>query len=757
MAKKKLSADIAAKRIQKAVRLSKFWSQFQSDPAQVYSRLTDDELAKSQFGHHIAGFKEVPPMTYPPHTSNGRGYHRESNTVHAPLATTPVEALGALGSACAGTTPSPWEVSIAQHSAEAARSGDTKDTWGEQVLSQYAGDPQALRHCDELSLLKQISKNPRLNYAVHAQELGDIIERIGIEYEKLQPGDLSEGQCNRLRDNCARAHLFLSVAVHLHNNDHEKFCAMIEPLFHELTLMVHDISTMTQEPMATHAEFSLSVRNEFIGSDALTGLDEGSGVDAKAFAANSGMHAYTLALLISKKLLGEGVENESNISWRRDNPTPDSNGPFQFDHYFETVPVPPELLGSTDIDDYNADVHSINASIMGFGAYTSGDKVNDYVERMRDNGAFEGEKKHVLIVDTTCADMSQFQLSHSVKSLLAEKKLSIVAWESWQKFGQNGLDQIQFGRTIVIDTPEGLERLNALDKQAESDARRIDMQMGGLMQVVRRDSQKYRRYLFDNGTAIREQLFIDPDHTGPFVQISSVVARSHPDNFTAVMLSPPIASLQTVRDSFGFNTATRTGARISPGSEPSVDVKIYTMFVDKVVSLCPGTYTMRSKNRDSRILNDFITNATDSLNHYLDNYSHEDTVDFPSSLHKRISYLFLAQHLIEMHKKDKLPLPLHFPADKVIQACQDIMADKKTLFQQSIYEKKSPHGMLGESNKSFRVLTRLVQTLKPLQREQQELHARNPHTLFHKQLKPRIDTPAQDRPVAKEATRKMRK
>ncbi|MCC2667396.1 MAG: hypothetical protein K0S63_1312, partial [Gammaproteobacteria bacterium] len=458
--------EAAAKKIQDIFRLKCLWDKLTADPI-LYTTFSNDKIANSMFGAHIAnfGFSPVTKSTRN-YVTDVRGpvisdnvYHRsDPKGIAEHFHMMPAEEQGNLTVPRAGTRRTKWQEAIHRFSVDENRLDNTKTPEGARVLKIFFRSASQILHSKEFMILRTIgyySKYQNFNFSLHAQELYDMLTVV-CEQPALNNLDfLMPPIRERVENNLSRTYLFLSMLVYLYNNNHVKFGALMEPLVHEISLLVLETITINQKPLINHEQFVQDIQKEFLSSPNAFGtfnINHNRGyqnIKVIGYPANSGMHAYTLSLYIARIIL--------EINDKINEPHFFSDYPAYA--YYETIGNASKILKIKNNPDL-PNIHIINLSVMGYGGHTEGGNINTY---LGEASLFDYHKHQVVIIDATCTDYKHLALEQEFQDLIEEKKLTLIVWESGQKFGLLGTDQAQYGRVVVVSNQDKLVNLSQMN------------------------------------------------------------------------------------------------------------------------------------------------------------------------------------------------------------------------------------------------------------------------------------------------------
>ncbi len=789
----------AYKKIQQMYKLKRLRRQFSSNP-DLYKQFTTDRIGVDMFGRHIAavGIRQNNTLVRKNNKYISRDTNYQSsyarNSVMRPIGdfhTSPGLPINTIPGFRLGLTLSRWQEAIQRSNKNGRQYQLSKSEYATSILRQFTSSTEMLLKSDEFKKLGELTLRKNSNFSLHASEISHIMISVCSHDSLSNLGDLHLEDTNRIRDNIARLHMFLSMLVSLHNNNYAEFTAMLEPVLHELSLLVYEITQITKLPLVNHKEFIRTLKDELLGTghnvelvtdkslkyksnrigielcpaidqfedgeefksyeitnllnynlyfysdtkqnrllintmklydfphSELTGNSENditiiksyldnyglesyqlseqskgnlnlnkkafSDIDVIGYPANSGMHAHTLGLLISKLILGVNNKNKDQFSFDE----PNIN-----QQYHETEDTRSHILGLRKND--KPDIHIINGSVMNvFTPYIQGNSINEYVKKQQQDEKLD-KPHNVIVIDNTNADYHNLQLDENVQSLINEGKLTLIFWESGQKFGLLGTDQAQYGRVFVVTKKENLAKLDQLNAAAELDIIKLDQQIGSLLQG-RLQRNQYQRFNFENGKTLRDMIPGNQDNqqVGPFLVNKKV------NQALRIYQTPFMQS----RNSFGFNYMTNLGRRrISAGSEQNIDIKISGLMLKKIVD-----HTEHYEVLSDGIIYRSISKMVNTLNDYFSEINIDNVTNMSKDeVLELMAYLSLAQIVMYQPSYNKLGIKLN--QKNVITICDKLLTGLNKNEDKKEYDRLIKIHLDG-SKKCFSVISDLKRCL----------------------------------------------
>ncbi len=378
-------------------------------------------------------------------------------------------------------------------------------------------------------------------------------------------------------DNVARLALFIETALMTHQDDHAQFANLLYPIIHEMSLLlfkssqehqtpyigIHDYQTLTMNDIQPWTEFR-SLDHEFI-----------------ALPANSGTHASFIASLLAQEICTKG---KKDFTVRRHG-----------GEYWEvnTQQRNYTLLGSV-VNGTQADVCRISAGPIG--DYHLGTLPAIDINQLIRQEITRNKQLKVILIDTTSASYEHLKLTEDVKELLVKHNISLIFWESFQKFGLLHTDQAQQGRVFAFCHKSHMttDKLTDLKKAAEADLMTPDAQIGAF---INRNCQailpQIREKHFANGLIFRQILAVKggrdthatyelrvANQKDPFINV-----KGHFDPSQIKKMTTFFGHMNLVRSSFGHRYTTQESSRISVGAESKLTATVLANALNYYVQL----------------------------------------------------------------------------------------------------------------------------------------------------------------------------
>lgn len=535
----------AAKKIQHMWRGYKIKKSFAKDPYGSYLSMIsqDDEqrlLSSIMFGRHEAELrKDAPDRIANPYIHNSAFYHRVDNLagtlldqinkefkispemlagkIMVPvteLKTVPIEGfikkLGVAGVKImkdpsrsiaivlipkgnshvrrslisAGLIASPWEIAqnISPHALADHKSHDktrsippakTKKKLDEAIyMNGLPETKDALLHSDLFNKLRKIAHNKERPTQQLAASLIQLIESDDV----LTPAAVK------------RIALIIDMANTFYANNYPRFAFCVYAILHELSL---SLALKTKpEQLATAFNRFLSESKESLTKS--LGLQDADLTNSTFIAspALSGTNAFTIAKNIAAMMKVKPGKT----------PTIKMYKPC----YYELDTNEFSQPGFSDPDIFLFS----SGPIVNLDGLTPGVDINRFVhEKVIKTGR---SKPTTLIIDATTTLYKNLHLDEDVKKLVKDGKLSIIVFESHQKFGLLHSDQAQYGRMFSL-CAKGMydeEKLQKIQHDAELDFNQhLDMRVGANINHCCKDTlEQIKQQHFSNGALFKNIL-----------------------------------------------------------------------------------------------------------------------------------------------------------------------------------------------------------------------------------------------------------
>jgi hypothetical protein len=223
-----------------------------------------------------------------------------------------------------------------------------------------------------------------------------------------------------------RIALMLDLANTFYAFNYERYAFFVSVIMHELSV---ELAVSKQEEVTLETNFNaFSNVSQHVFQQAL-GLSQNelNAVYTISFPALSGTNAFYLAQELAKNMIV--AQDHSTAS-------------AKFEYYEIKY-----LISNTNFDTANIMLLSPGPIVSNKGLHPGTD-INKFVEKH----IIEPQRKDAitLLIDTTSALNKDLALSDTVKQLIQEGQLSIIIFESFQKFGLLHTDQAQVGRVVAF-------------------------------------------------------------------------------------------------------------------------------------------------------------------------------------------------------------------------------------------------------------------------------------------------------------------
>lgn len=204
--------------------------------------------------------------------------------------------------------------------------------------------------------------------------------------------------------------------------------------------------------------------------------------------------------------------------------------------------------------------------------------------------SFFNRKLEVVIIDITTADYNALRLAPDVIDIIQGRFITLIFWESLQKFGLLHTDQAQYGRVFAWSTRmHWPQTIRAMQGDAQREMYIPDAQVGAyIFKTCHALLTRIRIQHFSNGEILRESVVGSLANTTHAVPLRNPFVSLHGMNGTNTMTLSRIANFfgfsNRTRESFGHFYTTMTGvSRISAGAENFVDALILSFSLDYFV------------------------------------------------------------------------------------------------------------------------------------------------------------------------------
>ncbi|KTD47776.1 hypothetical protein [Legionella quateirensis] len=422
------------------------------------------------------------------------------------------------------------------------------------IMPDLPGSKELLLKSKMFNQLLRVSSNEK--YPTH------LLAKSLVELLKNLPEDTDEKTIQRIA-------LMTELANAFYAFNYTRYAFFVATIIHEVSLK---LALDNQSPEALEEDFTAFTHvSQTVFQEALgLGKTELEAVSVVSMPALSGTNAYFLAQEIAKKITS--VSDPVIAA-----------APHE---YFEINNLIPEdtstqptilLLSAGPI----VDGHGLNP----------GKDINKFVQ----NYVIDPQRTEplTLIVDTTTALNKDLNLSPEVKKLIESGQLSIIVFESFQKFGLLHSDQAQVGRLVAFCSKKhySQEELARWMANAKKDfSTHLDMRIAAYLHIYCAPIlEEIKHKHFDNGeifrTILAQTAVINE-------QITSDTSNLNTQNYFVAWRNDEteqnFKSILDFRDSFGHFAETTSlilgMARLSPGASDALDALITAsqLYLDRV-------------------------------------------------------------------------------------------------------------------------------------------------------------------------------
>lgn len=376
-----------------------------------------------------------------------------------------------------GIIASPWQ--LANYYVQLKKEVDKKEG---QLSSQapmfYLNSPEDMKSflsdkcMDELSSLAS-SKRPTKYLAQSIANMLGLLKDIDIDKNLMQ-----------------RIYIFLNIGLKFYKNNYIRFSMITYGIVHEITILI--CKNKKLEEVMTYSNFKRDAEWHAISSFQMESKD--SLDDRKyqpiAFPANTGTNAYIIAMNLAKKMKIKEVK-----------PTIRVVGPMYYEFkemdettFDENADIYVASTGPIIINDTKSPTAEIQAGI-------------DINKLIRKRMALIPKKPFTVVIDSTSGLYKNLILDKNIQKYINEGSLSIIIFESHQKFGLLHTDQAQFGRVFGICSKEyfSADVIKEFEKKAAADIKNVpDMAIGSFINIACGEIlEKIKEKHFANGDIFR--------------------------------------------------------------------------------------------------------------------------------------------------------------------------------------------------------------------------------------------------------------
>lgn len=438
-----------------------------------------------------------------------------------------------------------------------------------QSLERQPKTIDELKNSDLFKKLKQLKEKSTSESSLLAKGLYSIINDL--------PSNI------KAPDIIARLSFFIETALLMHHDDHTRMANFVSAIIHEVSLLLLKHGESQKAPMINVEEYQTITATEMKQWIDISNPE----YQFVALPAHSGSHANFIASKLAQDIGQRDGDRPRRI--RREG-----------GEYWEVMDHSRSytLFGEL-VTQKNAEIVRLSAGPIG--DYHAGTYPAIDINKLIRKEVQTNKKLQTLIIDTTSASYQHLKLAPDVLKLIAEKKVSLVFWESCQKFGLLHTDQAQYGRVFAYCHKNSISPsyIESLKEKAASDMHIPDVQIGAFINKNTHDIMpKIREKHFDNGLIFRQvlsgnhyeginknyayELRVD-NQKDPFFYLEG--------NFNHIEIKKIehyFKNMNLERTSFGHRYTTQEGGRrISAGAENAVDANIFARSLKYYVTLSP--------------------------------------------------------------------------------------------------------------------------------------------------------------------------
>lgn len=393
--------------------------------------------------------------------------HRKENTsigivsikiVHSEMNEVMKETIEEVKTICtkinvAGLVASPWE--IAKLNAKLIKKTEQKKSQDRKVES-YHYQPNQFRHLPDnitdlkksmmLKELDKIAKNPKNPNRYLATLISNMI--LGLPDEEY-----SSEQITRLA-------LILNMAVLFYKYNYERFAFLLYGITHEISLLLNGLFEKGKIPLDYNQFKKMTDKNSnsYFGLD-LSTLKNSTSIAAPAM---SGTHAFAMAMSLAKKISPQKSPKIGIIKPCY----------FEFEHLLQDKKHPEDKKSEVKEQDDLKDIYFLSTGpiVNSNGVVEPGTDINKLIEKLL-QGKGDFPKPIVFVMDTTTGLRQNLKLNAKAQELVNSGKISIIGFESYQKFGLAHTDQAQAGAVYGICNNQSINKktLDDFSKNAAKD------------------------------------------------------------------------------------------------------------------------------------------------------------------------------------------------------------------------------------------------------------------------------------------------
>lgn len=469
-------------------------------------------------------------------------------------------------------------------------------------------------------------------------------------------------------ESVARIAAIIDMANTFYTRNYQRYAFCVYAIIHELSLSLA-LNTDKEQLDIAFKQFMDEAKNSLTQ---YLGLNEADQEKITFFAspAMSGTNGFMIAKRIASLMT-----------------TPDGKIPS----ITMSTPCYYELSTKEFSSSNNPDIYVLSTGpIVNMDGLTPGVDINLFVAKNIIDT--KRTKPATLIIDATTTLYKNLQLNENVKQLVRDGKLSIIIFESHQKFGLLHTDQAQYGRVIAWCAKDSYneQKINDIQQQAQADFNQhLDMRIGAnINHCCGSTLEQIKKQHFSNG-ALFANILRDMRLTYQNIVNHRYMAKNLDELYfvTAPELDwgSRLAKLIPRRNSFGHYATTISAvgdyARLCVNASDEIDILLLSAQIYLAL-----IYQGKDQSILSKIYND--TNLT---------------------LDEQILCLASAGNLInnELYDRPNTPIEmasLYCTLTNVINACP-LLKGRKSYERVSQYHYKLKDLLIGKSIKSTDILS----------------------------------------------------
>ena len=401
-------------------------------------------------------------------------------------------------------------------------------------------------------------------------------------------------------DIVARLSLFIEMAVTLHNDDYPRLATLVCPIVHEISLLLLKYNEVQQRPFISFTQYQSIAFDE---SKQLLNIDQAfkTDYDFTALPAHAGSHANFIVSKLAMRICQSGCDaDEKNpVTIKRVG-----------QEYWEVVHHSRKyvLLGNCVTPNSQEEADIVRMTAGPIGDYFEGSYPAININKLLREEIDKNKKLQVVIVDITSALYANLVLENDVIELVKSKGISLLFWESGQKFCLLHTDQAQYGRVFAYchKTKTIIRELEKAEHDVAIDMAIPDVQIAAFIHKnCHHILPKIRQLHFRNGEILRNRLPLRDAHKG--INSNALYQRlgisNHSDHFVSLTKGRLLdieakqktkyffEKLGLERESFGHCYTTEIeGVRISAGAESQANIEILAAALNYYITLNTDKY-----------------------------------------------------------------------------------------------------------------------------------------------------------------------